>query len=116
VVTPRDEQKQAEARIQATADSARRLDSLAGKALPRRPSAPAARPAGATPSIPAPFTALLLRTARPLAPNTTYLLRVDDARALSGRSTTSERSFTTLKPPPPKPDSTRAPAAAPPRP
>jgi hypothetical protein len=116
VVTPRDEQKQTEARIQATADSARRLDSLAGKALPRRPSAPAARPAGATPSIPAPFTALLLRTARPLAPNTTYLLRVDDARALSGRSTTSERSFTTVKPPPPKPDSTRAPAAAPPRP
>jgi hypothetical protein len=89
----------------------RRLDSLAGKVLPpRRPIAPAAKPAVATPSLPAPFTVLLLRTARPLAPGTAYLLSVSTARALSGRSTGSERSFTTAKAPPPRPDSTRAPA------
>ncbi|MDQ6633965.1 MAG: Ig-like domain-containing protein [Gemmatimonadota bacterium] len=116
VLTPRDEQKETEARLQTTADSARRVDSLAGKVLPpRRLIAPAAKPGVATPSIPAPFTLLLLRTAKPLGPGTAYMLRVENARALSGRSTTSERSFITAKaPPPPKPDSTRAPAATPP--
>jgi hypothetical protein len=113
VVTPRDEQKATEARVQATADSLRRLDSLAGKPLPRRPTAPAVQSRVGTPSIPAPFNALLLRMAKPLAPNTTYLVRVDNARALSGRTATSERSFTTAKAPPPKPDSTRAPTPAP---
>ena len=117
VLTPRDEQKETEARLQATADSARRVDSLAGKVLPPRRLLTPAKTGVATPSLPAPFTLLLLRTARPLAPGTTYLLRVENARALSGRSTTSERSFTTAKaPPPPKPDSTRAPAATPARP
>jgi hypothetical protein len=111
VLTPRDEQTESQARMQATADSVRRLDSLAGKVLPpRRPIAPAAKPGVATPSVPAPFTVLLLRTARPLAPGTAYLLSVSTARALSGRSTGSERSFTTAKAPPPRPDSTRAPA------
>jgi hypothetical protein len=116
VLTPRDEQTETQNRVQATADSARRADSLAGKVLPpRRPVAAPPKPGVDTPSIPAPFTLLLLRTARPLAPNTMYLLRVDTARALSGRSTTSERSFTTAKaPPPPRPDSTRAPAPTPP--
>ncbi|MFL5606159.1 MAG: hypothetical protein ACJ8AD_06930, partial [Gemmatimonadaceae bacterium] len=107
-------QKETENRLQASADSARRVDSLAGKVLPpRRLVAAPPKPGVATPSIPAPFTVLLLRTARPLSPNTPYMLRVDSARALSGRSATSERSFTTPKPPPPKPDSTRAPARAP---
>lgn len=114
VLTPRDEQKQTQDRIQATADSARRADSLAGKPLPRRAAAPAAPKLGVTtPSIPAPFTTLVLRIARPLAPGTMYLLRADNVRALSGRAVTSERSFTTAKAPPPKPDSTRAPTPAP---
>jgi hypothetical protein len=112
VLTPRQEQNETQARIQATADSARRVDSLAGKVLPRRPTITPPK-AGSTPSIPAPFTVLLLRTARPPAPATTYVLRADNVRALSGRSTTSERSFTTPKAPPPKPDSTRAPTPAP---
>ena len=103
-----------QAKLQFTADSLRRVDSLAGKVLPpRRPIAAPAKPGVATPSIPAPFTALLLRTAKPLAPGTAYMLRADNVRALSGRSTTSERSFTTNKAPPPRPDSTRAPAPAP---
>jgi hypothetical protein len=114
VLTPRDEQQVAQKKAQALADSARRVDSLAGKPLaPYRPiAAPARR--GATPSVPAPFPSLLLRLGKPLAPGTAYVLRVSNARALSGRSATSERSFTTAKAPPTKADSTRAPAPVPP--
>jgi hypothetical protein len=120
VVTPRQEQQAAQAKLQAAADSARRVDSLAGKPLaPYRPVGAPARtavPTVATPSVPAPFTALLLRLGRPLAPSTVYVLHVSDARALSSRSTSSERSFTTAKAAPPRADSTRAPAVAPPSP
>jgi hypothetical protein len=112
ILTPRQEQQAAQAKAQAAADSARRVDSLAGRPLaPYRPLATLARTTVATPSVPAPFPSLLLRLGRPLAPATVYVLHVSNARALSGRSTSSERSFTTARAAPPRADSTRAPAA-----
>jgi hypothetical protein len=125
VLTPRAEQAEQQARQQAIADSLRRIDSLANRPLPPRRviGTPPGQPgtARATPSVPAPYTALLLRIARPLAHNATYRLRVSTARGLSGRSQGSERTFTTPRAPPPPPtDSTRRaparPAAAPPSP
>jgi hypothetical protein len=118
-LAPRAEQAEAQARQQALADSLRRVDSLAGRALPPRPrAAPAAPAAGTKPSVPAPYNALLLRVARPLASNATYRLSVTGARALSRRAEDSERSFTTPRPPPPRPvaDSARRTAPVPARP
>jgi hypothetical protein len=121
VLTPQAEAAEMQARQQADADSARRADSLAGKPLPPRTTIAellARRPnQGAKPSAAPPYSALLLRIARPLAPNTSYRLSVFTARGLSGRAQGSERTFTTPRPPAPvRADSTRAapPAARPP--
>ena len=119
VLTPRAEQAESQTRQQAVADSLRRVDSLAGKPLPPRitiAEALARRPGqGPTPSVPPPYTALLLRTARPLAPNATYRLSVSEARGLSGRAQGSERTFTTPRPPAPaRADSTRGAPPVPP--
>lgn len=118
VLAPRAEQAEAVARHQALADSSRRVDSLAGKPLPprfvplpgggRRGVTPAA-----TPSVPPPYTALLLRTARPLTPSATFRLSVRDARGLSGRTQSSERSFTTPRAPAPVDTTRRAPPSRP---
>jgi hypothetical protein len=112
----------------ATADSVRRADSLAGRAI--SPVAPAAPPRAAVtpplrggaapaaepakPSLPAPYTTVTVRLERPLAPNARYRLSVTGIRSLSGRSQPSEVGFSTPKPaPPPTRDSTRsAPGAA----
>jgi hypothetical protein len=116
-LTPKDEAEAAKLAQSAAADSARRADSLAGKPVPAKPpAAPAAAPARSalpTPKLPSPFTAMTLKLARPLPPSTPYRLSVSNARALSGKSQSSERTFTTPKPAPPKPasDSTQAPAA-----
>jgi hypothetical protein len=85
------------------ADSARRADSLAGRARAAPPRAPATPDTTAppTPSRPPPFTSISVILGRPLAPNTSYRLRVTSVRALSGQVTGSERQFTTPKPPPP---------------
>ena len=89
------------ARQQAAADSARRADSLAGRP---RPSAPRPSAAAPTDSVPKPtrsppFTTLSLDIARPLAPGAAYRLRVTTIKALSGRETGSERSFTAPRAP-----------------
>ena len=99
VLSQHDEEVRARARQQASADSARRADSLAGRPRPPAPRPGAAAPVDSTPkpSKPAPFTTLTLDVARPLAPAATYRLRVTTIRALSGRETGSERSFTTPK-------------------
>jgi hypothetical protein len=117
VLTPREELEAMQAAQQAQADSVRRADSLAGKVL-GPPTRPARRttPALPTPSVPAPFTSVSLKLARPLAPSTPYRLSVTGVRGLTARTQPSERSFTTPKPPPPlpapparaAPDSTRA--------
>ena len=118
VRTQHDEEVRARAQLQATADSARRADSLAGRPRPAAPRPGAATPADSTPkpSRPAPFTTLTLDVARPLAPSATYRLRVTTIRALSGRETGSERSFTTPKtaPAPSPADSTPPRGARPP--
>ena len=121
-LNPRAEQAETQARQQAVADSARRADSLAGRFVPPRAVAPAAA-AGTRPSVPPPYSAMLLRIARPLAPAATYRLSVTAARGLSRRADNSERSFTTPRPaPPPAADSARrtparnAPAPTAPRP
>lgn len=120
VRTPRDEAELARVQQQRTADSVRRADSLARR--PRPPVPPAAvTPADSTPkpTRPPPFTSVSLVLARPLAANAPYRVRVSAVRALSGRSTPSERSFTTPRPPPARPpaDTTaRRPAPPPSRP
>jgi hypothetical protein len=111
VRTPRDEAALALAQQQRTADSVRRADSLAGRPRPpATPPTPVARDSTPKPSRPPPFTTVSLVLARPLAPNAPYRVRVTTVRALSGRETGSERTFTTPKPPPPRPaaDSTAA--------
>jgi hypothetical protein len=99
---------------QATADSMRRADSLAGKVLPPppRPATPATK-AARKPSVPAPFNSLLLEVAKPLVPNARYRLSARGVRGINGLQTESERTFITPKPPPPPPprDSTVRPAA-----
>jgi hypothetical protein len=116
--SPHDDEVRARAQQQASADSARRADSLAGRPRRAEPRPTATTPADSTPkpSRPAPFTTLILDVARPLAPNATYRLRVTSIRALSGRETGSERSFTTPKTPTPRPpaDSTAPRGARPP--
>ncbi|HEX7981803.1 MAG TPA: Ig-like domain-containing protein [Gemmatimonadaceae bacterium] len=120
--TPHEEKERQATLQRQAADSARRADSLA-----RRPLTPLPRPqpadtgANRAPSRPGPFTTLIVTLTRPLKPNTTYLLRVRTVRALSGRVTSSERRFSTPKPPPPLPPRVnadtipvRAPQGAPP--
>ncbi len=120
VLDPREEQRLQHAAQQATADSIRRVDSLAGKPLPPpRPETPAARPAPgtrATPSVPPPFSSVLLKLAKPLAPNAMYRLSVSNARSLSGRTQPSERTFTTPRAAPPRSATDASRAATPPRP
>jgi hypothetical protein len=114
-LAPRAEQIESQARDQTRLDSLRRADSLAGRPLaPRVPTAPTRAPApGTTPSVPAPYTSLLLRLGRPLAPSATYRLSVSGALGLSGRVQGSERSFTTPRPALVVPaDSARRPAPA----
>ena len=113
VRTPRDEAQIAATSREAAADSARRADSVAGRPRPA-PVAPGAAgeraaPTPATPSRPAPFTAVTLVLGRPLPPNTNFLARVSTVRALSGRELGSERRFITPRPaPPPSPADTAA--------
>lgn len=99
VRSPTQDAERDRARQQAAADSARRADSVAGRPRPPapRPGAAAAADSTPKPSRPPPFTTISLELARPLAPNATYRLRVTTVRALSGRETGSERSFTTPK-------------------
>jgi hypothetical protein len=120
VRTPREELELARVQQQRSADSVRRVDSLAGRRPPVAPRA-VTPPADSTPkpSRPPPFTTISLVLARPLAPNAPYRVRVTNVRALSGRATASERSFTTPKAAPARPPadtSARRPAAAPSRP
>jgi hypothetical protein len=107
-LSPRAEQAATRTRDQARLDSLRRADSLAGRPLAPRAATPPVRApaAGATPSAPAPYTTLLLRLGRPLAPAATYRLSVSSARGLSGREQGSERSFTTPRAPAPAPADT----------
>jgi hypothetical protein len=105
------------ARQKTLADSVRRADSLAGRPRPAPQPAPvAAADSVPKPSRPAPFTTVSLEIARPLAPSTTYRLRVTTIKALSGRATGSERTFTTQKTPTPRSpaDSTAPRGARPP--
>jgi hypothetical protein len=100
--TPREEKDREATLARQAADSARRADSLARRALPPLPKPPAADTgANRTPSRPGPFTTLTIILAKPVTPSTTYKLSVTGIRALSGRVTNSERQFTTPKPPPP---------------
>jgi hypothetical protein len=63
------------------------------------------------PTRPSPITHVNLRLAKPLKPATTYRLRAIDIRGLLGNARTSDKLFTTPKPPPPPaPDSLRPPA------
>lgn len=104
VLTPVQEAERTRAMQQATTDSIRRADSLAGKPLsppPRAQTPKAGTPR--KPSLPAPFTSLTLETAKPLAPSAQYRLVVHGLVGLTGRTQASERSFTTPKPPPPPP-------------
>jgi hypothetical protein len=116
VLTPAQEAERARTRQQAAADSMRRADSLAGKALPPPPRPPATTPSRVRkPSVPAPITAVLLETEKPLAPGATYRLIIGGLRGINGRSQVSERSFTTPVPPPPPPrDSTARACSTPP--
>ena len=117
-LSPRAEQAEVSAWQQATVDSLRRVDSLAGKPLLPKPAVVERRaPGGSSPSAPPPYTTVLLRIARPLAPITTHRLRVSSARSLSKRDEASERTFTTPRAPAPvrvpapvpAPDTTRVP-------
>ena len=113
VLTPRAEQAEVQARQQQVSDSLRRADSLAGRPLvPIRAVTPPARRAGTTPSAPPPYSSLLIRIARPLAPAATYRLSVSSARGLSGRVSGSERTFTMPRAPAPR-DTTRRAVPAP---
>lgn len=115
VITPPQEADSTRARQKALADSTRRADSLAGKVLPPPPRVVTPPRAARKPSLPAPFTTLLLQLVKPLQPVTPYRLEVRGLRGITGRWQPSDRSFTTPKPPPPPParDTTarRAPAA-----
>ena len=100
-------------RAKAVSDSARRADSVAGKPLTPVFVAPVAKPAQAVPgkplplpppklTVPSPFMSVTLKLGRALKPSTDYRLSTTGLRALSGRSTPSERRFSTPKPAPPK--------------
>ncbi|PYP79273.1 MAG: hypothetical protein DMD35_08715 [Gemmatimonadetes bacterium] len=113
VRTPRDDAALARARQQQAADSARRADSVAGRPHPR----PETPPADSTPkpTRPPPFNTISLALGRPLTPNASYRVRVTTIRALSGRETSSERSFSAPRAgaAPPTADSTAAPRRTP---
>jgi hypothetical protein len=90
------------------ADSVRRADSLAGKPLPAPPAPPALAPGQKEPpppppkpSRPPPISIVNIKLSKPLAPSVTYRVTATGVRALSGKVSTSERTFTTPKPPPP---------------
>ncbi|HEX6600769.1 MAG TPA: Ig-like domain-containing protein [Gemmatimonadaceae bacterium] len=115
VLTPAQEMERTRLAQQATADSLRHADSLAGKVLP-----PPARPPTPTlhaprkPSVPAPFNSLLLEVTKPLVPNARYRLSARGVRGINGLQTQSERTFTMPAPPPPPPpprDSTARPSS-----
>ncbi|MEO8624570.1 MAG: Ig-like domain-containing protein [bacterium] len=98
-------------RFKAEADSARRADSLAGKPVTPPPAAvvvaptpgKAPPPPPPKPNLPLPFNTVTLRLQRPLKPSFEYRLSTTGPRALSGKSLSSERRFSTPKPPAPKP-------------
>lgn len=122
VLNARQERTADSLRLQASADSVRRADSVAGRPVVA-PAPPARRLATDTttpppkPSQPPPFTTATLKLGRALASNTAYRLGVTGIRALSGRTQPSERSFTTPRPAPARPaaDTTAAPPVTPPR-
>ena len=100
-------------RARMVSDSSRRADSVAGKPLTPVFVPPAATPTPAVPGKPAPlpppkltgpspFMSVTLKLGRALKPSTDYRLSTTGLRALSGRSTPSERRFSTPKPAPPK--------------
>ncbi len=62
---------------------------------------------------PIPVTEIMLRLARPLAPETQYRLVVEGLRSLSGHSRTSERVFTTPRAAPPAAPTDSVPPAPP---
>ncbi|MDQ2667842.1 MAG: Ig-like domain-containing protein [Gemmatimonadota bacterium] len=99
-------------RTRALADSTRRADSLAGKPLTPivapvepvalAPGAKAPPPPPPRPSVPSPFSTVVLKLGAPLTPSSEHRLSTPGLRALSGRVAPSERRFTTPKLPPPK--------------
>ena len=103
------------ARDSARSDSARAVAPSPGESrvpLPRPARGKAAIAADTTPlpksSRPSPISRTNLRLAKPLAPSTTYRLRATDLRGLLGNARTSDKLFTTPKPPaPPAADSSR---------
>ncbi|GAC1479851.1 MAG: hypothetical protein NVS1B4_24710 [Gemmatimonadaceae bacterium] len=88
---------------------ARRADSLRAAAaplpavpLPRLPARSRAdsindAAASATPSRPSPVREIIIRTTRPLTPQTAYRLTARDVRGLLGRAAPAERTFSTPK-------------------
>ena len=117
VRTPAQETELGLARQRQMADSARRADSLAGRPLPPiQPPTPSAQDSVPKPSRAAPPTSLSLVVSRPLAPSTSYRVRVTGVRALSRLATESERQFTTPRAGAPgaPADTARARGAAPP--
>ncbi len=115
VLTPAQETERTRAAQQAVTDSVRRADSLAGKVLPPPPRAATPAKVVRKPSVPSPFTNLVIELTKPLQPLTPYRLQARGLRSITGRFQDSDRSFTTPKPPPPPAprDTTarRAPAA-----
>ena len=116
VSNPRMVKAEQEEVIRVRADSARRADSVAGKppraVTPPPPAATGGKappPPPPKPSRPAPFTTLTLKVGRTLANNADFRLSAKGLRSLTGLTRTSERRFTTPKPPPVKKDSTSTP-------
>lgn len=101
VLTPSQEAERTRAAQQAVADSMRRADSLAGKVLPPPPRTPTPSKTVRKPSLPTPFTAVVIELTKPLKPLTPYRLQARGLKSITGRWKDSDRSFTTPKPPPP---------------
>ncbi len=110
----------------AAADSLPRADSAAAPPIVEPPivAPPVAEPDVAradtvgppplpTPSRPIPISSIVVRTAAPLAPDTRYRIRLNQARGLDGPARTSDRTFLTAardtSPPPPRPPPTVTP-------
>lgn len=114
VLTPSQEAERTRAAQQAVTDSIRHADSLAGKVLLPPPRTPAPSKTVRKPSLPAPFSSVVIELTKPLKPLTPYRLHARGLKSITGRWQESDRSFTTPKPPPPPPprDTTarRAPA------
>ncbi len=108
----------------AAADTSQRADSAAAPpvAAPPDVAPPVAQPDSAsadsasrlplpTPSRPIPFGSIVVRTVAPLAPDTRYLIRLNEARGLDGPARTSDRTFlTTPRDTSPPPSLPRSPA------